>query len=175
MAVSCYESSLEHLLARLEQIDLKIRAQVARFRSMQREDEQFRGLYVSEQQVDALLAAPLAMPAWLLEQSPNAEHHTAIARRIAEHESATIEAGTELRLARLATMFSLDPLDIDILLVCLAAELDTRYEKLYAYLQDDVTRTRPSIDLVLALLVPDPMQRIAAREHFIAAETRNRG
>ncbi|MBC8724319.1 ATP-binding protein [Paraburkholderia sp. 31.1] len=168
MAVSCYESSLEHLLARLEQIDLKIRSQVARFRSVQREDEQFRGLYVSEQQVDALLAAPLAMPAWLLDPSPNAEHHTAIARGIAEHESATIEAGTELRLARLATMFSLAPLDIDILLVCLAAELDTRYEKLYAYLQDDVTRTRPSIDLVLALLIPDPLQRIVAREHFLA-------
>lgn len=166
MAVSPYRNSLEHLLAKLEQIDLCIRAQVARFRGMQLEDEQFRGLYVSEEQVDALLAAPLGMPAWLLDPLPGAAYHAASARDIARQESATIEAGIELRLVRLATMFSLDPLDIDILLVCLAVELDTRYEKLYAYLQDDVTRTRPCIDLVLALLVPDPLRRIAAREHF---------
>ncbi|ALL70935.1 ATPase, AAA family (plasmid) [Paraburkholderia caribensis MBA4] len=180
MAVAPYTSSLEHLLARLEQIDLMIRAQVARFRGVQLEDEQFRGLYVSEEQVDALLAAPLGMPAWLLDATPDAAHHgsphaahqathhTAVSRQIAERESATPGANVELRLVRLAAMFSLDPLDIDIVLVCLAVELDSRYEKLYAYLQDDVTRPRPSIDLVLSLVVPDPLRRIAAREHFAA-------
>jgi ATP-dependent 26S proteasome regulatory subunit len=170
-----YKTSLEHLLARLEQIDLMIRSQVARFRGVQLEDEQFRGLYVSEEQVDALLAAPLGMPAWLLDPSPEAAQLAAVARRIAERESATIEAGIELRLAKLAAIFSLDPLDIDILLVCLAVELDTRYEKLYAYLQDDVTRTCPSIELVLTLIVRDPLQRIAAREHFLADAPLRRG
>ena len=38
------------------------------------------------------------------------------------------------------------------LLVCLGPELCPRYSKLYAYLQDDVTRNRPSIDLMLSLL-----------------------
>ena len=53
-----FAHSLEHLLAELERVDLLIRAHVAAFRAAQTEDEQFRGLYVSEQQVDALLAAP---------------------------------------------------------------------------------------------------------------------
>ena len=43
---------------------------------------------------------------------------------------------------------------IDVLLICLASELDLRYERLYAYLQDDVTRKQPSVDLVLNLLCP---------------------
>ena len=38
------------------------------------------------------------------------------------------------------------------LLVCLAPDVDLRYERLYAYLQDDVTRRRPTVDLVLRLL-----------------------
>ena len=38
------------------------------------------------------------------------------------------------------------------LLIALAPEIDPRYERLYAYLQDDVTRKRPSIDLTLNLL-----------------------
>ena len=57
-----------------------------------------------------------------------------------------------LRLDRLARLFGLSTLDIDILLICLAPELDNRYERLYAYLQDDVTRKRPSVDLVFNLL-----------------------
>ncbi len=166
--MSSYANSLEHLLARMEQIDLLIRAQVARFRRLYREDEQFRGLYVSEEQVDALLSAPLGMPAWLLTASGDRAQPDALAHQVSEKERATIASGVELRLVKLARLFALDALDIDILLVCLAVELDTRYEKLYAYLQDDVTRTRPGVDLVLTLLVPDPVARIAAREHFAA-------
>ena len=165
---SRYASSLEHLLARMEQIDLLIRAQVARFRGLHQEDEQFRGLYVSEEQVDALLAAPLGRPAWLMADADDRAAPDALARQVSDKERAALAAGVELRLVKLAQCFALDALDIDILLVCLAVELDTRYEKLYAYLQDDVTRTRPGIDLVLALLVPDPLARIAAREHLAA-------
>jgi ATP-dependent 26S proteasome regulatory subunit len=165
---SCYADSLEHLLARMEQIDLLIRAQVARFRGLHLEDEQFRGLYVSEEQVDALLAAPLGRPTWLTTAADDRGPPAALAREVSDRERATLAAGVELRLVKLAQRFALDALDVDILLVCLAVELDTRYEKLYAYLQDDVTRTRPGIDLVLALLVPDPLARIAAREHLAA-------
>ena len=48
---------------------------------------------------------------------------------------------------RLATLFQLTPSDCDVLLICLAPELDLRYERLYAYLQDDVTQRRPTVDL----------------------------
>ena len=55
------------------------------------------------------------------------------------------------RLERLALAFELDPFDQDAFLVCLAPDLDLRYERLYAYLQDDVTRKRPNVDLILRL------------------------
>ncbi|MEZ5351550.1 MAG: AAA family ATPase [Bryobacteraceae bacterium] len=44
--------------------------------------------------------------------------------------------------------------------------MDLRYERLYAYLHDDVTRRRPSVDLALNLLSGSREAKIAARGRF---------
>ncbi|MEE8587286.1 MAG: hypothetical protein V3T83_20795 [Acidobacteriota bacterium] len=62
----------------------------------------------------------------------------------------------------MAWLFDLSPFERDTLLICLAPEIDLKYEKLYAYLQDDVTRKRPCLDLVLRLLTRSPRQRLSA-------------
>ena len=53
-----------------------------------------------------------------------------------------------------------------VIVIALAPELDLRYERLYAYLQDDVTRRRPSVDLALNLLCPTAGDKLACRAHF---------
>jgi hypothetical protein len=65
--------------------------------------------------------------------------------------------------------FGLTPFDVDVVLIALAPELDLRYERLYAYLQDDVNRRRPTVELVLNLLTATAGEKIAARARF--AET----
>ena len=62
--------------------------------------------------------------------------------------------------------FTLHALRNSVSLICLAPELDRKYEKLYAYLQDDVTRKKPSADLVLNLLCQTLPERLAARAVF---------
>jgi hypothetical protein len=69
-------------------------------------------------------------------------------------------------LVSLRDRFSLSSFELDALLVALAPELDMRYERLYAYLQDDVSRRRPSVDLVLNLLTASPTEKAAKREAF---------
>ncbi|MFE2129597.1 ATP-binding protein [Streptomyces amritsarensis] len=54
-------------------------------------------------------------------------------------------------LGVLATRFALEPLDVDLLLVALAPDLDARFERLYGYLNDDLTRRRPTVGLALEL------------------------
>ncbi len=76
--------------------------------------------------------------------------------------------GLELRLDKLEKLFALDRFEVDILLVSLAVELDLRYERLYAYLQDDVTKKHPSVDLVLNLLTSTADGKFAARHYFDA-------
>ncbi|MFI1812306.1 AAA family ATPase [Streptomyces sp. NPDC020422] len=54
-------------------------------------------------------------------------------------------------LGVLAARFSLAPWDLDLLLVALAPDLDARFERLYGYLNDDLTRRRPTVGLALEL------------------------
>jgi AAA+ superfamily predicted ATPase len=167
-----FARSSDHLLAELERIDLMIRSRVARLRRVQSEDEHFRGLYISEQEVDALLARPLGEPQWLRgpDRKGLADVDAALrdlGQAIACRRSVSVERGIDLRLDRLARTFCLDAFDIDVILVCLAAEIDLRYEKLYAYLQDDVTKRRPSVELAIHLLAPTDGGVFAARCHFL--------
>ncbi|MEU2717078.1 ATP-binding protein [Streptomyces sp. NPDC007205] len=54
-------------------------------------------------------------------------------------------------LGALSARFGLSPLDTDLLLVALAPDLDARFERLYGYLHDDLTRRRPTVGLALEL------------------------
>ena len=55
---SRYENSLEHLLDELARIDLLIRMQVLQLRMADPYGaDEFRGLYISEEEVDALLTS----------------------------------------------------------------------------------------------------------------------
>jgi ATP-dependent 26S proteasome regulatory subunit len=165
-----YENSLEHLLEELWRIDLLIRRQVLRFRMRGQEAlDEFRGLYLQEEEIDAILAEENifgAQPEYASSQlKPLLDHLAALEERISEKKAANLH-GVMLRLERLQTLFQLSPFDVDALLVCLAPELDQRYEKLYAYLQDDVTKKWPSVRLVLDLLCPTFEAKLATRQRF---------
>jgi hypothetical protein len=56
------------------------------------------------------------------------------------------------RLRQVSAALGLDLLDAAVLAICAAPELNPRYGRLYAYLQDDVTRKLPSARLVGHLL-----------------------
>jgi hypothetical protein len=169
-----YQSSQEHLFEELRRIDLMIRLQVVRLRLQgPAAMDDFRGLYIKEEEIDTLLAEQAPFEAERRIDSPQLrpllDQLDVLETGIAAKKAMTLRAGIELRLERLKEQFQLSPFDVDALLICLAPELDLRYEKLYAYLQDDITRRRPSVDLVLGVLSPTLQARLAAREHFAAA------
>ncbi len=138
-------ASLTHLLGRLGVVEARVRLTVAsRRQSDPAADDPFRGLYLSEDQVDRLLAGAEAPP------TPDPETAAFLERIEAEADAAEV-GGADLRLRRLARAFGLQPLDVELLLVAIAPDLDSRFERLYGYLHDDVTRRRASIGLALEL------------------------
>jgi SpoVK/Ycf46/Vps4 family AAA+-type ATPase len=166
-----YGTSLQHILAELERIDLLIQSQVGRARQTHLTDEAFQGLYIAEEEVDALLSQPAGLPRWAAAEVPlvPGEFRAAldhIKSVSAQRQASSARCGITLRLDALARHFDLSPFDIDTLLICLAPEIDLRYERLYAYLQDDITRKRPSVDLVLNLLSPSFEAKVASRQRF---------
>ncbi|HET8619616.1 MAG TPA: ATP-binding protein [Acidimicrobiales bacterium] len=150
--------SLAHVLGRLAALEAAVQAAVeARRAADPGIDDPFRGLYLGEDDVDRVLAAtPRAAP------GPAAR-----ARRAQVEEAADADegAGADLRLRRLARDAGLDATDIDLLVVALAPDLDHRFERLYGYLHDDVTRRRASVGLALELAGLHPAD-VAARDRL---------
>jgi Winged helix domain, variant/ATPase family associated with various cellular activities (AAA) len=145
---SSAEASLAHLFARLEIVEARVRAAVDRRRADDADpNDRFRGLYISDAQVDGLLAGPGGP--WVPEEV-DAMTTAALAAIEAEADAAE-RAGADLRLRRLATSFGLDAYDVELLLIALAPDLDPRFERLYGYLHDDVSRRRASAGLALEL------------------------
>ncbi|MCB0061850.1 MAG: ATP-binding protein [Caldilineaceae bacterium] len=166
-----YATSLQHILAELERIDLLIQLQVWRARQVHAADEQFQGIYIPEEEVDALLATPAGLPAWArvplaIAQPEVQEALDQLAMIIAGCKVQSKSQGITLRLDRLQKLFQLSPFEVDTLLIGLAPEIDLRYERLFGYLQDDVTKRRPSVDLLLNLLSPTFEAKLAARQSF---------
>ena len=105
-------------------------------------DDPFRGLYLADVVIDHAMSTAPTPPARIPEG-------------IREIEAAADESerrGAALRLRALARRVELSALDVELLLVAMLPDLDSRFEKLYAYLNDDVTRRRATVGLALELL-----------------------
>jgi hypothetical protein len=141
----------EVLLAALSAVDARIEAAVRRVEQgdPDRPQDRFRGLYVSPARVDQLLEQPPAVSPVLLAGSGT--------------------DATELPppLARLETTFGLSGFDIDLLLLALAPDVDLRYERLFGFLNDDLTRRRPTVELALDLLCDSVEAKLRRRRHLL--------
>ncbi|HEX6674948.1 MAG TPA: ATP-binding protein [Actinomycetes bacterium] len=112
----------------------------------------FRGVYVDHDEVLRLL-----------QRDPGTSHLHQPAKPDAEATPASTQLGW------LRDAFGLGSFDADLLLVALAPELDLRYERVYGFLQDDVTKRRPTVDLALNLLCSTAGDKLARRAHFAPA------
>jgi len=167
-----FSTSIGHILAELERIDLLIHVHVHKIRKIQTTDSAFRGLYLSEEQIDNLLANPIGQPHWSV--APNSQEFTDVKETQGELREAinrrkinSCDRGVELRFHSLIQKFKLSILEADIILITLAIEIDLRYEKLYAYLQDDITKKQPSVDLALNLLTSSLDEKLILRQCFM--------
>lgn len=158
-----YTNDHEHIRDELRRLDLRIRLRTATLPLLNAAypaDQVDRAAYISPAEVTWLLTT--AAPA----DSPVDRDVAAIEQALA-HLSADIDErvaasrchGVALRLPRIAELFGLSTFETQALVVCLAPELRAKYDRLYAYLQDDITRKRPSLDLILALVCDSEAQR----------------
>jgi hypothetical protein len=119
------------LLARLHDVEARVRLAVDHRRADDPSpDDPFRGLYVNDEAVERLLAGPAPVPG------------------LGAGLPVVDDPGPLMTLARNA---ALTALDLQLLVTALVPDLDNRFERLYGYLNDDVTRRRASIGLALEL------------------------
>ena len=141
-----YEADLAWLDRLLEREMLRLRARY------ELSLDELRGLYISDRQVDELLRR----------QSVDRESDAdPVAQLNAEALALHALRHTDTPLVRLATRFGLTGFEADLLLLTIAPELSLKYETLYAYLNNDITRKYLTVDLALRVLegVGDPAKR----------------
>jgi len=170
-APPAYADHWQHLTDELQWLDLLLQRQVAVFRAQTQSVQRLavnRQVCITHEEIDSLLGN---------EKSPAIETREAdgihrrlerLQHRIQARIAASLEPGVFLPLVQLARTFGLSPFEMQTLVICLAPELRRKYDRLYAYLQDDITRKKPSIDLVLTLLCPTEIERWQARTAFSA-------
>ena len=160
-----YGDSFQHLQDEMAWLDRVLHLTVQRARSP---GGRWGRLCVTDESVDALFAErPGGEPASATEQ---ALVQTVEATRAEVDRRLTASEGGEviLRLPRLTRLFALSPFERDVLVVCLAPELDAKYERLYAYLQDDATRRFATVELLFRLLCRAPREQVLGRGAFLA-------
>jgi AAA+ superfamily predicted ATPase len=164
---------LAYLHAQMVRIDVMIQREVHRWQlSGQNMEDNFRGLYVSDSDAESLLGRPFAT-SWGQTQAGDGSIENIKAQfdraeeQIQQVLAVCKEQNFQPKLLYLVQTFGLDQIDLDILLVCLAPALDLKYERLYGYLQDDVTRKRPMVNLALDLLGKPGVQRYDLWQHFL--------
>ena len=131
----------------LARLDLLIHREILRLRAgYQLSLDELRGVYISDEQVDALIAAQRA------EGAPGVAELTAAAAAANDSVDAS-------PLAPLARRLGLSPFERDAVLVALAPELDLKYEALYGYLNNAAARRHATVDLILRLVGREPGDR----------------
>ncbi|MER5361108.1 ATP-binding protein [Streptomyces sp. NPDC002785] len=128
-------TAVEELWERLIHVEQRVRNAVAVRRAVDPQpDDPYRGQYLTPEGAERILAARDAfgpVPEYASEPSPHPR--------------------SGIRIRRLAEDFGLTPLDVDLLMVAMAPDIDIRFERLYGYLNDDLNRRRPTIGLALEL------------------------
>lgn len=128
----------------LQRLDLLLHREILRLRAGYALSlDEFRGLYVSDEHVDALVEQSLRR------DGPDVAALTERAESLRREHAAHLPPNAPW--ARLAVTFGLSRFEQDVLLLALAPEIDLKYETLYAYLNNDVSRRWPTFDLALRL------------------------
>jgi len=163
-----YAHNYEHLEDELTKLDLLIQQQVIVSRQEMREAAVSQQVHISPQEVDWLLGQDGSPETEQPELAEVRNKLETLQEEINTRVKESLERGVFLALPQLAHLFALSSFELQMVIICLAPELQCKYAKLYAYLQRDITRKKPSVNLALNLLCLTQEEMLAARTYFLS-------
>src|SRR5574338_563066 len=142
-------SDLESCMKALDRLIERALDEANRVYGPSASEDAFRGLHIDDRDIARLLASEPGVPHF--------------------HDAAEISDALAVprSLRRIAGISGLDSFDQAVLIVAAAPELDLRYERFYAFLNDDVTRKRCTVDLALNLLCREGAEKVRQRRRFL--------
>jgi len=170
--------NLRYIKAELKYIDILLQKQVRLWElAGQNREDAFRGLYISGEEVQDILEQPFGGNwghknklneqdvEYFLKAEKEAREEVQHISQLAENRDVII------RPIYLADIFGLERFELSTLFLCLAPAVDLRYEKIFGFLQNDVTRKIPGVNLVLDLLAGNSVDRLEMLSYFTENST----
>jgi len=149
--------NLEYIKEVLQKLDRVLALAISQAEAIYGSDaisDPYKGLHITSDQIDRLL-----------KQQPGASLFEAVNVDIFNPEDSLFF------FQWFKDTFSLSTFESSIILIAIAPEIDLRYEKIYAYLQNDVTRKLPTVDLTLNLLCCSAEAKILGQSYFSSDAT----
>ncbi len=170
--------NFQYLHLYLLKIDLHIREAIRRWELAGLNfSENFRGLFISEGTIQKVLEQPIGGNWGSISSLPEEEiqQFTHLRKQVAEEidrikTQASVE-NKKLKLEEFRNLFNLSEFEFNAFLVCLSPMLDTRYEKIFGFLHDDVTTKYASISLIFDLLLKPDFEKLTYLKYFNKSST----
>jgi hypothetical protein len=156
----------DYLSVALQRLDLLLHREILRLRARyQLSLDEFRGLYVSDEQVNQLIHQTLNFEG----PSSAVDQLTQQAELLRAFDSQ--QNGGDSPWQKIIREFCLSPIEQEVLLLAVAPEIDLKYETLFAYLNNDITRKWPTFDLALRICALTSEQKSEVRHSLLPQAT----
>ena len=158
--------SHRHLYAEMARVDILLQKSVTAFELPRSAENQMHGLVISSSDIDQLFTRrPDEAVASAMAAFDVSYRQAEVAVQEAEETAEAV--GLLPRLVRLRKAFRLNTFEYDSFLLCLAPSLDLRYERIFGYIQDDVTVRRPTVNAILQVMVGESEDRLRLLPAFL--------
>jgi SpoVK/Ycf46/Vps4 family AAA+-type ATPase len=168
------ESNRLYLQNGLSWLRLLLRRRVLWLRRQWKSDpmQNYQGLVISDAQAETLLdGEDLAGEARFYREDSGAAEITRaiqeVEKELEDQSRAMLKREASPAIDRLTEIFGLNGFDRTVLLLCLAPEIEPAFERLYAYVQDDVTRKYVTPQLALSLFKSEAGSKLNLRQSFL--------
>lgn len=156
-----FSSSFAHIQAELDRIGLLLKTMAWQAQQLQSKEQ---GQANPEYAIKNLCDQNAQLPPWAANKEKVLLSTVAnLRQQLDTRVAASMQQGIALRLAEFKALFNLTPIEMDIVLICLACELDLSQQKLLMYLQGNSAASYPTIDVLLNLLSDNFEQKTRLR------------
>lgn len=169
--ITGYKDNYEYISDVIKLLDIDIYLKLKQMKLMDdMENDELKGFVMSLDEAILLLneQKQSALNDEELENISN--QYKLFAKYIQDMRSISDENNVFIPMNYLQKVFQLTPFEEWCILLCLAFELDRKYEKLFAFIQDDMNKKYVTIDLLLQLFCKTKEERWEAKKYFLPHE-----
>lgn len=168
-----YKSSMEYLLDECKRIELLLIIELKKHNKTGNSLHINKSYFISEEEINEMILHPREKKS--LESAEEIRTLKAefvkLCKDITRKKNNSIKNSIFLSLFILQKIFGLSDFEMDLIILCLLPEIHRKYERLYGYIQDDITLKKPALCFIANLFSSSEESQFALLTYFLQDNT----